>query len=163
MSDGQTGDRLRSLGRQLTAAHDHHRAQLEGLREDPTGTAPDRVLGTHCLAFCAALTAHHEGEDAVVFPGLEEQFPELAGVIAQLREDHQVMAGLIAALEAAVAALPADPDEAAVLRFRQQLDGLGAIMESHFRYEERRITVALDAWPDPPPAAAASLQPHVTR
>jgi hypothetical protein len=75
-------------------------------------------------------------------------------VLDQLREDHALITELPGSLAAAVDALPAQPGPEAHHRFLSQLDGIGAIMESHFRFEERRIRAALDAWVDAPATAA---------
>lgn len=135
--------------------HDDLRADLDRLR---TAVGADavaaRTLPQHCLAFCAALSRHHRAEDAEVFPVLAQRHPELETVLAQLREDHAVIAGLLAALSASTAALPARPSPDERSRFLTELDGVGAIMESHFRFEERRIRSALDSWADPPAAGA---------
>ena len=152
------GTRLQALGQQLVVVHDGLRADLERLRTaleagDDAVAAP--TLPQHCLAFCAALSRHHRGEDADVFPVLGERHPELGAVLAQLREDHAVIAGLLTSLAASAAALPAGPGPDERVRFRSELDGVGGIMESHFRFEERRIRSALDAWTDPPVASPA--------
>jgi len=151
------GSRAAALGVELVAVHDGLRAELGRLRATvAAGGDPGRgrSLGEHCLAFCTALSAHHTGEDEHVFPALERRQPELAGVLAQLREDHHLIAVLLAGVEKAVARLPAAPGEADRQRFLGEVDGIGAIMESHFRFEERRIVTALDAWTGAPVPAA---------
>lgn len=124
--------RLQAYGRQLIDIHDRLRDSLAALRR---GEQAD--LGLHCLAFCAAVSAHHTGEDARVFPELARRHPELRDVLAGLERDHQVIAGLLQR----VAALAGEPDRAAIQR---ELDGLAAILESHFRWEERRLVAVLD-------------------
>jgi iron-sulfur cluster repair protein YtfE (RIC family) len=105
-----------------------------------------RELLLFCHGFCAALTAHHAGEDRELFPAIAEQHPEVHDALHYLRQDHSMIAHLLAGLAAAVAraAPPAELD--------RHLEGLAAIMESHFRYEERQLlavleTLALDADP----------------
>jgi hemerythrin HHE cation binding domain-containing protein len=157
MRDG-TRARLQALGQQLVVVHDGLRADLDRLRtalDAGEDVAAARTLPQHCLAFCAALGRHHRSEDADVFPALGERHPELAEVLARLREDHAVIAGLLTSLAASTDALPAHPDADQRSRFRAELDGVGALMESHFRFEERRIRSALDAWTDAPAAGPA--------
>lgn len=48
--------------------------------------------------------------------------------------------------EAATALLGAPPERRDAIA--RELDGVGAIMESHFAYEERRIGVAIDGLPE---------------
>ncbi|MGR7024687.1 hemerythrin domain-containing protein [Geodermatophilus sp. URMC 62] len=132
-----------ALGEELQRIHDALRADLRALRAAAAGGAPAdvrRTLPAHCLAFCAALTAHHTGEDAGAFPALAERFPELAPVLAKMAEDHGWIAGILARVEELAA-------EGTSPRLAGELDGLAAIVESHFSFEERRIADALDRLP----------------
>ncbi len=67
----------------------------------------------------------------------------VAAFSAQLREAHQALRDQLSGLRAELG--------------RRELDGLTAITESHFRYEERSIGAALDhgvadtGWSVPPP------------
>nr|WP_205856406.1 hemerythrin domain-containing protein [Phytoactinopolyspora endophytica] len=92
-----------------------------------------------CHGFCTALTAHHEGEDRALFPAIVEQHPELRETLHYLQQDHSMIAHLLADLQAAVAraAPPAGLD--------RHLEGVAAIMESHFRYEERQLLTVLES------------------
>lgn len=73
------------------------------------------------------------------FPAIEAAHPDLAPVLRALEQDHSMMAHLIGGLQAAVDA-QASPEALA-----RHLEGLAALMESHFRYEERQLLVLLDA------------------
>ena len=117
-------------------------ALAAGEPTEPVG----RDLLLFCHGFCTALTAHHEGEDRDLFPAIAGQHPELRETLYYLRQDHSMIAHLLAGLPAALtrAAPPAE--------LEQHLAGVAAIMESHFRYEERQLltvleTLALDADP----------------
>ncbi|MGR6966789.1 hemerythrin domain-containing protein [Geodermatophilus sp. URMC 61] len=127
--------RAAALDDELLRVHDALRADLrrlqDGVRE------PGRPLGVHCLAFCTALTRHHTGEDAGAFPALAARFPELRPLLEKMAEDHAVISGIVARIEEVAAS--GDPALAG------ELDGLAAIVESHFSFEERRIRAALDA------------------
>ncbi|MFJ9823353.1 hemerythrin domain-containing protein [Streptomyces sp. NPDC101160] len=138
-------DRVAALSRQLHQAHEDLRRRIGDTRARLGRRGPrDGTLVTHCLAFCAALTAHHRGEDDGVFPQLLRERPDLAPTIAKLVEDHGLIASILTRVTdlADTAAASPEPDLAAIGR---ELDGLAAIMESHFRYEERAIGAALDA------------------
>ncbi|MBM7819130.1 hemerythrin-like domain-containing protein [Cellulosimicrobium cellulans] len=106
-------------------------------------TAPLADLLVWCRGFCTALTRHHTAEDAVLFPELERRHPDLADVLRRLRQDHGMIAYLVADLEHALDRA-ADP-EASRDAVGRHLDGVGAIMESHFRYEERALGEVLAA------------------
>ena len=93
----------------------------------------------YCHGFCAALSGHHASEDAALFPELSARHPGLRPVIAKLAQDHEMIAALLTQFGHALTAA-ATPDELA-----RHLDGLSAIMESHFSYEERKLLGILSA------------------
>jgi uncharacterized membrane protein YccC len=146
-SAGGSADRARALGRQLVEVHQWLRTELARLREELAAYAgsgtpgPPAPLRTHCTAFCQALTRHHSSEDTTGFQALAEQFPELNPVLEQLRRDHQLVADILRRLQRLLTTLtPADAEPA-----RRELDGLSAILESHFQWEERRLVDAFNA------------------
>lgn len=118
------------------------RAWLSATREAVDAGAPGeaamRDLLLYCHGFCAALDDHHRSEDRTLFPEIEAAHPDLAPVLRKLQQDHSMMEHLIGGLRAAVAA-PSPPDVLA-----RHLEGLAAIMESHFGYEERQLLVVLE-------------------
>jgi hemerythrin-like domain-containing protein len=143
--------RLVAWSRELRSVHDRLREALTVTRQAVAAGEPvepaARDLLLFCHGFCTALTAHHEGEDRHLFPALEQQYPQLRDTLHHLRQDHSMIAHLLAGLQAAVARA-APPAE-----LHRHLEGVAAIMESHFRYEERQLltvlqTLALDADPD---------------
>ena len=114
-----------------------------GERAEPAA----RELLLFCHGFCTALTQHHEGEDRHLFPVIAAAHPELRDTLKYLRQDHSMIAHLLAGLQQVVdsGGTPAELD--------QHLEGIAAIMESHFRYEERQLlsvleTLGLSASPD---------------
>jgi hypothetical protein len=127
--------RLTALGNQLIDTHARLLDALDDLRE---GGRPARDLATHCLAFCTAVTRHHTEEDRTVFPLLAERHPELREVLEGLARDHMMVAGMLERAGELAADLDADGA-------RAELDGLAAILESHFNWEERRLVSALNA------------------
>jgi hypothetical protein len=132
---------MMALSEQLIGVHQDLRERLAALRQQAAadGPGPDAadLLG-HCLGFCAAVHTHHTGEDHQLFPALRAAEPELAPVIDKLAEDHTLVTGILQQLRALLASTP-DP-----ATLRRELDGLTAILESHFSFEERRIAAALD-------------------
>jgi hypothetical protein len=126
--------RLTALGNQLIETHIRLLDALDDLR---SGSPPPRELATHCLAFCAAVTEHHTDEDTSVFPALAAEHPELRDVLDGLERDHTMIAGMLRR----VVELSADLDAAGA---RAELDGLAALLESHFTWEEKRLVKALN-------------------
>ncbi|MFD1826839.1 MULTISPECIES: hemerythrin domain-containing protein [Mumia] len=138
------GDKTRLIAwnHELRTVHARLRDALEvmrtalgaGERAEPA----TRDLLLFCHGFCAALTGHHEGEDRELFPAIAAAHPELRDTLRALEQDHSMIAHLLSGLQAAAdrAASPAELD--------RHLEGVAAIMESHFRYEERALLTVLE-------------------
>lgn len=141
MTEGEK-NRVVAWSREIREVHDRLRAALAVTREAVDGGGPTEKamadLLLFCHGFCAALTGHHAGEDRVLFPALRAAHPELADTLYYLEQDHSMIAHLIGGLEKAVAA-SASPSE-----LDRHLEGIAAIMESHFRYEERQLLAVLE-------------------
>lgn len=142
MGEGEK-TRLIAWSRELRRVHDRLRKALSVTQEALAAGAPAapaaRDLLLFCHGFCTALTAHHEGEDRELFPAIAEQHPELRDTLHYLRQDHSMIAHLLSGLEDAVAR-DASPEQ-----LDRHLEGIAAIMESHFRYEERQLLTVLAA------------------
>lgn len=139
----QDADRAVAWSRQLSQAHTTLRQQLHGVQADLDSAQAGSGLLAHCLAFCTALSAHHQGEDAGLFAELLRVRPDLGDVVRKLAEDHQMIAGILAAVrDLAGEAARAAPERRQVIG--RELGGLAAIMESQFGYEERAISDAVD-------------------
>jgi hypothetical protein len=137
-------DRAVALSLQLSQAHQHLRRRLHELRANLGEPHADgKVLVTHCMAFCAALTAHHQGEDGGMFAALLREHPGLAPTVANLVEDHQMIAAILSRVAGLAEQASRSPTRDR-LPIGREIDGLAAIVESHFAYEERAIGTALD-------------------
>jgi hemerythrin-like domain-containing protein len=108
------------------------------LADGTPGEAATRELLLYCHGFCTALDGHHQGEDRNLFPAIAAAHPELRPVLRSLQQDHSMIAYLLNGLRAAIerAAPPEELD--------QHLEGIAAIMENHFRYEERQLLTVLE-------------------
>lgn len=172
MASPSTG-RTAALSLQLSRAHQDLRHRLADLRANlgrprprPNGpdTGDDNGLLTHCLAFCAALTNHHQGEDTGLFAQLLRERPDLAPTIGKLVEDHGLITHILTRVRDLADRAAATPG-ADLEAIGRELDGLAAIMDSHFGYEERVLSAALDAgvpddgWSEPVLRFAAPRSP----
>jgi hemerythrin-like domain-containing protein len=142
-------DRVVALSQQLIEVHQGLRERLADLRQQaavgepgPDASAGAGGLLDHCLSFCRAVQTHHTGEDSGLFPALQAAAPELAPVIVKLTEDHTLVAGILRQVRDLLASPGPRADPGTL---RRELDGLTAILESHFGFEERRLASALDA------------------
>ena len=71
------------------------------------------------------------------------EVPDLASTIGKLVEDHNMIAYLIVDLEKA---LSRNSGQDVLLR---HLDGIEAVMETHFRFEEKQLVGLLDVMAGP--------------
>lgn len=131
--------RLVAWAHELRAVHARLREALDLVRATGTDSRVARDLLIYCRGFCTALTRHHEGEDAHLFPAIAAEHPHLAETLRKLTQDHSMMSHLISGLEAAL-----DRDEPPD-SVHSHLEGLAAIMESHFRFEERALLQVLES------------------
>ncbi|OIJ23753.1 hemerythrin domain-containing protein [Nocardioides luteus] len=142
MTEGEK-TRLIAWSNEMRSVHERLRNALRVTQEaiakgDPAAPAA-RDLLLFCHGFCAALTGHHEGEDRELFPAIGAAHPELRDTIRQLEQDHSMIGHLLGGLQAAVDR--ASTPEA----LGKHLEGIAAIMESHFRFEERKLLSVLDS------------------
>jgi iron-sulfur cluster repair protein YtfE (RIC family) len=147
-------DRLEAWGRELRLVHRELRNRVQLLRErvlrGEAHTELAEGLRLFCLGFCSALTSHHTAEDTRLFPLVLADHPGLSPVVARLMEDHRMLAALIEDLDRVTRT-------ASAAQVLCHLDGIMAIMESHFGYEERQLTAVLDALTGPDPAIRSLL------
>ncbi|MEU0054627.1 hemerythrin domain-containing protein [Streptomyces sp. NPDC006309] len=148
------GDRVAALSLQLSQAHQELRRQINEIRTNlGHRRLSDDALVTHCLAFCDALTSHHQGEDDGMFFQLLRERPDLTATVANLVQDHGMISSILSPVRE-LADRAAESRGTVLEAIGRELDGLAAIMESHFSYEERTISEALDGgvpdtnWPD---------------
>lgn len=148
MTDSNTA-RLAAWGQQMRTVHRRLQDALDLARDTiedggtPGSLASDLAL--YCGGFCAALNGHHRSEDAALFPAVLRDRPDLAPVIATLMQDHSMISHLIQGLEKAlrtgIESRPRETETAALLR---HLDGIEAVMQTHFRFEEKKLVELLD-------------------
>ena len=155
MTDGET-TRLVAWSHELRRTHATLRRALVVARDAVIsgGSAPSatRDLLLYCRGFCVALDGHHRGEERHLFPAVARAHPHLRPVLRALEQDHAMIAHLLGGLQDALDR----PGTAAELS--AHLDGLAAIMENHFRYEERQLLTVLQTL-DLPTSTAETLGP----
>ena len=148
-------------GRQLIMVHRHFRDELRQIRDAVEQVAAGErtaasarsmindltvrqnfwTLGSFCTSYCRILTVHHSIEDQALFPDVVAKQPSLAPVVRQLEHEHEVIAGVLTALDRALTALIDGGDLAGVRDHVQLLDRL---LTSHLDYEEEQLVEPLD-------------------
>jgi hemerythrin-like domain-containing protein len=90
-----------------------------------------------CQNQCAALTQHHRLESTLIFPYLRDRQPDLGDVLDRLNEDHEVIHGLLEAVDAALVDLARTPTDYEPIT--KAVDQLTGMLLSHFAYEEQEL------------------------
>lgn len=103
-----------------------------------------RMFGTMCGRECQVLTFHHDAEEQMVFPQLEQQnIQALTRVVERLKQEHLIVHELITRLDAAAQALVQHPVEQNFARTKAIFSQLHGVVISHFGYEETELCEAL--------------------
>jgi hypothetical protein len=121
---------------------------VHGVFRDTLGAAPTLIQGAapddaervalvanyyeNILSF---LHAHHDGEEALVFPLLRERCPGEGALIDRLESEHEEALKLVANAENALAAWPGG-DAAAQAEVADSLEALRVQLEAHLSEEE---------------------------
>jgi alkanesulfonate monooxygenase SsuD/methylene tetrahydromethanopterin reductase-like flavin-dependent oxidoreductase (luciferase family) len=148
-------------GAQLKMVHNHFRQELEQIRDAVEQVADGErsaasarslineltvrqnfwTLGSFCAAYCRVLTTHHTIEDQLMFPMIAEREPALAPVVHQLEQEHEVIAGVLAALDESLAKLI---DGGSIADVRDHVRLLDQLLVSHLDYEEEQLIEPLE-------------------
>jgi alkanesulfonate monooxygenase SsuD/methylene tetrahydromethanopterin reductase-like flavin-dependent oxidoreductase (luciferase family) len=149
-------------GTRLVEIHDHLRGELAQVRDLirqvregalDVGAARSAInqltmrqnawsVGAYCESYCRVVTIHHTLEDRRVFPELRAAEPVLGPVLDRLSSEHEVIHGLLEAVDAALVALVTDP--AATGELTRAMDLLGERLTSHLTYEESQLVGPLN-------------------
>jgi alkanesulfonate monooxygenase SsuD/methylene tetrahydromethanopterin reductase-like flavin-dependent oxidoreductase (luciferase family) len=145
----------RSYARELVGVHNHLRSELDGLRDMiaqvaagslDVATARSEInkltmrqnqwtVGAYCEGYCRLVGLHHTIESTQLFPGLSRLDGRLAPVTARLHAEHEIIAGLLSRVDAALVALVTDPVRG-MPALEAAVDLLTDALLSHLSYEE---------------------------
>ena len=148
----------RAFARDLLAVHDHLRSELTQLRDMisqvaagslDVATARSEInkltmrqnqwtVGAYCESYCRLVGLHHTLETTQLFPGLSRLDSRLAPVTARLDAEHEVIAGLLSRVDAALVALVTDP-VSGMPAVQAAVDLLTDSLLSHLSYEEHQL------------------------
>ena len=148
----------RSYARELVEVHNHLRSELTQLRDMisqvaagslDVATARSEInkltmrqnqwtVGAYCESYCRLVGLHHTIESTQLFPGLSRLDNRLAPVTERLHAEHEVIAGLLARVDAALVALVTDPVRG-MPALEAAVDLLTDSLLSHLSYEEHQL------------------------
>ncbi|GAA4114780.1 hypothetical protein GCM10022415_10900 [Knoellia locipacati] len=140
-------DQVRDIVRQVRAGHTSV-GSARSVINTMTMRQNNWTLGAYCESYCRIVTGHHTNEDRGMFPHLLRSDPDLAPVITRLHDDHEVIAGLLDALDRALVALVGDPGygsdgSRALDALSDAVDELTESLLTHLSYEEEALHDAL--------------------
>jgi hemerythrin-like domain-containing protein len=95
------------------------------------------TVGSYCESYCRLVTQHHGAEDESVFPHLRARDRGLAPVLDRLQQEHAVIHEVLDAIDRALVAFIARPQETSGLQ--EAIDLLTDALRSHLAYEEREL------------------------
>jgi alkanesulfonate monooxygenase SsuD/methylene tetrahydromethanopterin reductase-like flavin-dependent oxidoreductase (luciferase family) len=148
----------RSYARELVTVHNHLRSELDGLRDMisqvaagslDVATARSEInkltmrqnqwtVGAYCESYCRLVGLHHTIESTQLFPGLSRLDGRLAPVTERLHAEHEIIAGLLSRVDAALVALVTDPVRG-MPALEAAVDLLTDALLSHLSYEEHQL------------------------
>ncbi len=136
-------DQVRDIVRQVREGHTSV-GQARSVINTMTMRQNNWTLGAYCESYCRIVTGHHTNEDRGMFPHLLRADPSLEPVVTKLEEDHEVIAGLLDALDRALVALVGDPGygsdgQRALDALSDALDQLTESLLTHLSYEEEAL------------------------
>jgi hemerythrin-like domain-containing protein len=107
------------------------------LASDPA-LPPDQqaAIAGHLAWMMGFLRAHHETEDAHLYPLILTRDPGAAGLVEEMHADHERIAARIGDLETAAAAVGATASDADLRELARSVDRLNDVLLPHLQREE---------------------------
>jgi hemerythrin-like domain-containing protein len=129
---------------EMFAVHDclrHEFARLPlTVKAVPEGDARRaEVVGGHVMLMTTILHAHHDGEDLLVWPLLEERAPEHSELVATMAGQHEGMMAALNTARAEAVEWMADPNILRRSALHTTLIGLEKELLHHLALEEQEI------------------------
>lgn len=139
MSDTQTIDVSDML-----AVHGALRSEIEGLSTlvahvEPGDAERAAIVGEHYALITRLLSAHHHGEDLLLWPVLSERQPAAADLVARMQRDHAGLEQVLAETDPAAQRWSTSGDPAAGALLAAGLAELSAEVDAHFAVEEAGV------------------------
>ncbi|HZS93722.1 MAG TPA: hemerythrin domain-containing protein [Chloroflexota bacterium] len=103
-------------------------------------------LKVSCIYYCRVVHAHHNGEDAHIFPALRRSSTEMGPVVDRLEADHRKVSDILDEVDIAARALADEDAPAGRNRLVEALNLLSDHLLAHLAYEEESISPVLRTW-----------------
>ncbi len=116
--------------------------QIAGLRT----RSPIWTLQVNCLYHCRVVHAHHELEDADMFPALRRSNPELSAVVDKLEADHRAISALLDEVEESAGDIDDTAGSSSRARLVSALGRLEDDLLAHLAFEEESVASTMRRW-----------------
>ena len=103
-------------------------------------------LKVNCIYYCRLVHAHHNGEDAHIFPALRRSSEAMEPVVDRLEADHRKVSDILDEVDLAARALADEDAPAGRSRLVEALNLLSEHLLEHLAYEEESISPVLRTW-----------------
>ena len=123
-------------------AFDEAPGLIEGVADGDAAHAD--VVGDQLAMVSTALHGHHEGEDARLWPALDERAPGCAVHVERMREQHAAMLVHLTALDAALPAWREQPSQTTTAPVLDAVDGVRTALTQHLPDEESNIVPVME-------------------
>lgn len=117
-------------------------ALVDGVAEGDTEHA--EAVAAQLSLLSVSLHAHHEGEDARLWPVLDERAPSCALHVERMRQQHAAMLVQLNALDAALPGWRAHPSAVTAAPVQSALAGVRAALTEHLPDEEANIVPLME-------------------
>lgn len=140
--------------REYLVVHQCLRVTLDRFVDSTARLSPAKlaeVLGSRWALFSRALHHHHEVEDVDFFPLVKQTKADAASLIDRLASEHVELIDRLEAVDAAVAALEANPDESTKKQVHDRIKTVRDELVPHLDVEDEQLL----------PVAAAAIDADV--
>lgn len=133
---------MRRIHRFFLWAYDEAPGLVHSTR--PGDTERAQYVGEVLGNFDKVLQMHHEGEDQLMYPRLEERAPACALHVAQMLEQHRQVGELLEGIKPARRRWMDTADRAIGDELAERYDNLSAVLKVHLRREVTEVMPAVD-------------------
>lgn len=120
------------------------------------------VLGRHVLLMTRVLHGHHEGEDVLVWPLLEERAPEHGEIVTVMEEQHERMQAAVEKATEQASAWMASPGVQERAALHTTLIALEKEVLHHLALEEQEVLPLIQRYLSPEEWAAVGAHARAT-
>ncbi|MFJ3491184.1 hemerythrin domain-containing protein [Leifsonia aquatica] len=133
---------MAEIHRMFRHSFDEATGLVDGVADGDSAHA--QVVAAQLSLVSTSLHAHHEGEDARLWPAIDERAPSCAAHVERMRRQHAAMLVQLTALDAALPAWRDAPSATTAEPVRAALRGITGALAEHLPDEEATIVPVME-------------------